>query len=112
MQRPVSDIKGWPFSDLVAAVADIVDTQSRCGNCGLSEQDGWWVTAELSRCPTCADRDTVRKQIPKEHSEGWRVTFKPVEDVLGMHVDSSAARNTPEGMLKRATVIQEHRASQ
>lgn len=106
---PVSEVKGWLWSDLVAAVTDIVSEQGRCGGCGLTEQDGWWVAAELVRCPTCADRDTKRKDIPAEHPEGWRVNFAPVLDELGMQVDSSAARNTPEGMLARKQVIAEHR---
>ena len=106
---PVSVVKGWEWPDLVAAVADLVNEQNRCGGCGLTADDAWVVAAELSRCATCADRDTKRKEIPAEHPEGWRVGFVPVLDQLGVHVDSSAARNTPDGMLARKKVIAEHR---
>ena len=110
MRLPVSVVRSWAWPDLVAAVADIIDDQNRCSGCGLSEDDTWWVAAELCRCPSCADRDLKRKTLKGDGLEGWRVEFRQVEDMLGSLTESASARNTPEGMLQRKRVIAEHRA--
>ena len=71
----------------------------------MSEQDAWSVRAGAHRCPTCADLETARKQLPTENSEGWRARFDPVTDIDDSIINSAAARQTPAGMLARKKAL-------
>jgi len=100
---PVSAVYGWPHSDLVAAVASIVAERDRCPGCGLTDDETWWVKAELERCPACEDRDhRAREILDSKRSEGLHVTFTPLESVDESELESSAARFTLEGAKRRA----------
>lgn len=99
---PVTTVAAWPHSDLVAAVTSLVDELERCPGCGLSEGDAWHVTADLSWCPTCADRD---RQLKKLHdlsdAGGWRARFRQLTTEPELMLESSAVRYTPEGAAAR-----------
>jgi hypothetical protein len=99
----VSDVYGWPHSDLVAAVASIVADAERCPACGLNSDEAWWVEAELHQCPTCEDRDRQLATLKDmKNTAGWRARFDQITTVEESVEYSSAARFTLEGARRRA----------
>ena len=99
---PVSTVAGWGHTDLVEAVASMVAESARCPSCGLTEDQAWWVAAELERCPSCEDRDRVTDSIGKNTNRaGLRVSFTPLTDETDSVLLSSAGRYTAEGARRR-----------
>jgi hypothetical protein len=94
----VTEVAEWSHSDLVAAVASIIDERERCPGCGLTPDDAWHVCAELVLCPTCEDRDKKWEGFPEKASRaGWRSKFVPLVTEAERMIDSSASRYTLEG---------------
>lgn len=100
----------WDDNDLRSAVCDLVTDDTRCPGCGLTEDEGHFVEAELGRCPTCEDLARQMKKIPEHSREGWRGRFDVITDPLTAAVFSSRARFTAAGMDRRRQLLPEWRA--
>lgn len=85
----------------------------RCGGCGLSPDDGWWVAAVVTRCPTCEDLDRKRDEIRKDRgtgdTAGLRVRFDHLTTVDESVLESSNAWFTLEGARARVAELTRRR---
>lgn len=95
------------------AVASIIAEAERCPSCNLTADNAWWVAAQLDRCPTCEDRDTLTSSLgDKANRNGLRVIYAPLETVEQSVRFSSAGRFTEEGGRRRRQWQRERLASE